>query len=103
MIVPNTVRRMALPVAAFVLVGTGAMLALPGSSEPDSTTTRQPTVVLVDSVSAGTPSLEVRSRAEVRDLEASARAEGALSSLDDIPAGVLSWGVCSIESQGVCS
>lgn len=89
MTIPYTVRRLALPLLAFGLVGAGTLAALPDNEKPTDASQKAPTVVVVDAMSAGTPSVEVRSRVEVRDIDVSARADGAFSSVNDIPDGVL--------------
>ena len=89
MTIPYTVRRLALSLLAFGLVGAGTLAALPDSEKPTDASQKAPTVVVVDAMSAGTPSIEVRSRVEVRDVDVSARADGAFSSVEQIPQGVL--------------
>lgn len=89
MTIPYTVRRLALSLLAFGLVGAGTLAALPDSEKPTDASQKAPTVVVVDAMSAGTPSIEVRSRVEVRDIDVSARADGAFSSVEQIPQGVL--------------
>lgn len=89
MTIPSGVKRLALPFTAFLLVGGGTLLALPEKSPDTGDARKEPTVVAVDAMTAGTPSLEVRSRVEIRDIDVSARADGALSSIDQIPDGVL--------------
>lgn len=75
---------------AFVCVGVGALLVLPRSGE-SSDRAVVPAVVVSDDVDGGASSDVVRSRAEVRLVDAAARAEGVFTSIDDIPDGVLAY------------
>lgn len=83
------IRRLAVPVTAFALVTGGALLALPDDNSSSDAAQKAPTVVVVDNVESGTPTDEVRKHVEVRQVDVSARADGAFASLDEIPAGVL--------------
>lgn len=89
MIIPHRLRRAALPGTAFVLVATGALLALPSGDDRADTTDRIPTVVASESIDAGTSTADLASRLEVIMVESSARAEGALESADQLPDGVV--------------
>lgn len=89
MIIPHRLRRAALPGAAFVLITTGALLALPSRDDGADNIDRVPTVVARDAIAAGTDTAEFVPRLEVRMLEPDARADGAFGSLEEIPDGVL--------------
>lgn len=83
-------QRYGLPVAAFLLVGLGTLVALP-TDDSAAGSGKLPTVVVVSDISAGTNANEVRSRVEVRQVASEDRASNALSSVDDIPNGVLAY------------
>lgn len=83
-------RRQAAAGLAFVCVGLGSLLVLPRSSE-GSVEVGVPAVVVADGVDEGASSDVVRARAEVRIVDEGARAEGAFTSVDDIPDGVLAY------------
>lgn len=87
--IPHRVRRLAVPVAAFALVAVGSAIALPDGEGTTDAGSRSPTVVATDSVAAGAPVDEVLRHVEVRQIESSSRAEGAFSSVEQIPDGVL--------------
>lgn len=85
----QSLKRFAPATLAFVLVAFGTLLVLPKNDEAANADERQPTLVLVRGVEAGTPASELVTDVEVKMLEPDARATGALSSLDEIPDGVL--------------
>lgn len=76
-------------IAAFVLVAVGTLIALPNDDTASSAEQRQPTLVLSVDVESGTPATDVAAHTEVKMIEVAARASGALSSLDEVPEGVL--------------
>ena len=81
-------KRFAPTALAFVLVGFGTLMVLP-DDEPTDDSRRLPTVVVTSDVESGTAAADLKPITEVRLLEADARATSALSSLDDLPEGVL--------------
>ena len=85
----QSLKRFAPATLAFVLVAFGTLLVLPKNDEAANADERQPTLVLVRGVEAGTSASELATDVEVKMLEPDARATGALSSLDEIPDGVL--------------
>lgn len=85
----RTLRRFVPPALAFLLVGFGTLLVLPDDDEIAEARQRFPTLVVTSDIESGTSATELRSNTEVRFLEADARALGALSSLDEVPEGVL--------------
>ena len=85
----QSLKRFAPATLAFVLVAFGTLLVLPKNDEAANADERQPTLALVRGVEAGTPASELVTDVEVKMLEPDARATGALSSLDEIPDGVL--------------
>lgn len=76
-------------VAAFLLVTAGTALALPRGGDGTTAASLVPTVVARAEIPAGTRSDEMRELVKLTGIPAGGRAEGALSSLDDIPDGVL--------------
>ena len=84
-------RRVGPALAAFVLVALGVLvLAGGGKGQANAdTTTLLPTVVAVSGIDAGTHTDALGSKVEVRMLPADARALGAVSSLAEVPEGVL--------------
>lgn len=74
---------------AFVLVAFGTLLVLPSNDETAKADLRRPTLVLSTDVESGTSTADLTAQVEVKMLEIDARASGALSSLDELPDGVL--------------
>ena len=89
MTLATTLRRHWVTVTAFFLVLLGTLAVVPRGDEKADATKRISTLVLTKALDEGTPAEAVRAAVEVRDLDPDARASGALSSLDEIPAGVL--------------
>ena len=85
----QSMKRFAPAVAAFVLVAFGTLMVLPKNDEAANADERQPTLVLVREVEAGTAVSDLVTAVDIKMLEAEARATGARSSLDDLPEGVL--------------
>ena len=84
-----TLRRHWVTVTAFFLVLLGTLAVVPRGDEKADATKRIPTLVVTKSLDDGSSAAIVRTAVEVRDLDPEARASGALSSLDEIPEGVL--------------
>lgn len=78
--------------AAFALVTIGTLIALPNDDSADAND-KVPTVVATATMSSGTDTSDVRTKVEIRDLDPSARAQGALTSIDEIPDGVIAIGL----------
>lgn len=74
---------------AFVLVAFGTLMVLPKNDDVVMADEREPVLVLTGDAEAGTPSADLVSAVEVKMFEAGARATGALTSLEDLPDGVL--------------
>jgi len=89
MTLATTLRRHWVTVTAFFLVLLGTLAVVPRGDEKADATKRISTLVLTKALDEGAPAEVVRAAVEVRDLDPEARATGALSSLDDIPEGVL--------------
>jgi len=85
----QSLKRFAPAVLAFVLVAFGTFMVLPKDDDVANADQRQPTLVLTADVETGTPVADLAADIEVRMLEADARATGAISSIDDLPEGVL--------------
>lgn len=85
----HSLKRFAPAALAFVLVAFGTLMVLPKNDEAANADERQPTLVLTQAVEAGTSSSDLTARVEVKMLEADARATGVLSSVEDLPEGVL--------------
>jgi hypothetical protein len=85
----QSLKRFAPAALAFVLVAFGTLMVLPKNDEAANADERQPTLVLTQAVEAGTSSSDLTARVEVKMLEADARATGVLSSVEDLPEGVL--------------
>lgn len=85
----RSLRRFAPAALAFVLVAFGTLMVLPDDDEVANADQRRPTLVVTVDAESGTPSTDLRDSVEVKMLESDARATGALSSLDDLPEGVL--------------
>ncbi len=84
-----SLRRHRVTIAAFFLVLIGTLAVVPRGDESATATEKIPTLVVTSAIAKGSSSALVRASVEVRDLDADARATGALSSLDEIPDGVL--------------
>lgn len=74
---------------AFVLVALGSLMILPKNDDVANADQRQPVLVLTGDVEAGTATADLVGLVDVKMLEADARATGALSSIDDLPEGVI--------------
>lgn len=83
-------RRVLPAVAVFGLVGVGVYAAVPGHEKKDAALV--PVVVASQQIAEGTPSGTVRGEVSVRMIPPGARASGALSSVSEIPDGVLAYG-----------
>lgn len=86
-------QRLALPALAFLLTAVGLFLLVGGDDGAAAPPVGIDTVVATASVPAGTTGSELAGLVDVRVIEASARATGALSSLDEIGEGVLVAGL----------
>lgn len=86
----HRLQRFGLPIVAFLLVGGGALAALP-RADSDPGGAMVPTLVAVSDMPAGMSVNDVRSRVEVREVASDDRVPNALASLDDIPSGVLAY------------
>lgn len=84
-----SLRRHRVTIAAFFLVLIGTLAVVPRGDESATATEKIPTLVVTSAIAKGSSSALVRASVEVRDLDVAARATGALSSLDEIPDGVL--------------
>lgn len=84
-----SLRRHRVTIAAFFLVLIGTLAVVPQGDESATATEKIPTLVVTSAIAKGSSSALVRASVEVRDLDVAARATGALSSLDEIPDGVL--------------
>lgn len=84
-------QRLGLPVAAFLLVGIGTLTLLSNSSSSSGGSQRKPTLVAVTEMAAGSSASEIRTHVEIREIAESDRVANALSSLDEIPDGVLAY------------
>lgn len=84
-------RRFGLPILAFVLVGVGSLVALSGNEHSDASVRRVATLVAIADIPAGTSAADLRAKVEVREIAADDRVASALSSVDDIPDGVLAY------------
>lgn len=89
MIDRSLVRKAAPAAAAFSIALVGIFFLVPRDDKADEQLV--PVVVATRSLSDGTTTNAVRNGAEVRMVAASARAEGALGSLDSFPDGVLAY------------
>ena len=87
--IPSMIRRNLPAVGAFVLVTLGSLLVSPGGDGGAEADPRLPTVVAIAPIPKGALSTEIESSVEVRLVAPEARAEGALSSLEEIPQGVV--------------
>lgn len=84
-----SLRRHWVTIAAFFLVLIGTLAVIPRGDESATASEKMPTLVVTGDLVKGSSSALVRASVEVRDLDVAARATGALSSLDEIPEGVL--------------
>ena len=91
--IPPRVRRLAPAAIAFTLVALGAAAALPTSGESAAERPRVAVLVASASLRSGAPATDVARSAEVRMVDESLVAEGALTALDQIPDGVLAFPV----------
>lgn len=89
MTLATTLRRHWVTVTAFFLVLLGTLAVVPRGDESAVATERLPTLVVTAALESGSSTDLVRSAVEVRDLDPEARATGALSSIEEIPEGVL--------------
>ena len=85
----QSLRRFTPAALAFVLVALGSLMVLPKNDDVANADQRQPVLVLPGDVEAGTSTADLVALVDVKMLEADARATGALSSIDDLPEGVL--------------
>lgn len=85
----QSLKRFTPAVLAFVLVALGSLMILPKNDDVANADQRQPVLVLTGDVEAGTATADLVALVDVKMLEADARATGALSSIDDLPEGVL--------------
>lgn len=85
----QSLRRFTPAALAFVLVALGSLMVLPKNDDVANADQRQPVLVLTGDVEAGTSTADLVALVDVKMLEADARATGALSSIDDLPEGVL--------------
>ncbi|MEY4223210.1 MAG: hypothetical protein RIS33_144 [Actinomycetota bacterium] len=86
--VKSIVKRATAPAVAFVCVGAGGLLLVP---RDESNEEKLPTLVAASDIADGTDAARVRGRVEVRMLPPEARVNGALTSADEIPDGVLAY------------
>lgn len=86
--ITSKIKRATAPAVAFVCVGAGGLLLVPGDEASEE---RLPTLVAASDIVDGTDATRVRSRVEVRMLPPDARANGVLTSADEIPDGVLAY------------
>jgi hypothetical protein len=87
--IPPRVRRLAPAGIAFTLVALGAATALPSKGDSREEEMRVAVLVASKSLRTGASASDVARLAEVRMVDGSLVAEGALTSLDQIPEGVL--------------
>ena len=87
-------RTVAPAIGAFSLVAVGTLIALP-DDQSGKTPDLVPTVVATAVVEAGSSSNLLRNHVEVRDIAPSARADGALTSIEQIPDGVVTYDIVS--------
>lgn len=88
-------RRVGPALAAFVLVALGVVVLAGGGRSPADATSEAlvPTVVASSAIEAGTRTDALSSRVEVRMVAVDARAQGAVTSVAELPVGVLSSSV----------
>jgi len=87
--IPQKLKKMAPAFTAFILVGGGTLLILPNQSSDNSGDDLVPTVIMKTFVEAGTTTKDVALSVEITEIPKAARANGALSSLNQLPQGVL--------------
>jgi hypothetical protein len=87
--IPQKIKRMAPAFTAFILVGGGTLLILPNQSSDNSGDDLVPTVIMKTFIEAGTTTKDVALSVEITEIPEAARANGALSSLNQLPQGVL--------------
>jgi hypothetical protein len=87
----NHVKRFLPAGIAFIMVGLGAYIGLSHASSANAKEHLVPTLMLKVAHSAGTQWDVVRADAQVKMIPDTSRADGALSSLDEIPKGVLAY------------
>lgn len=87
--ISSTIRRNLPAIGAFVLVTLGSLLVIPGGDGGAAADPRLPTVVAIAPIPKGALSTEITASVEVRLVAPEARAEGALSSVEEIPQGVV--------------
>lgn len=85
------IQRIGLPIAAFLLVGIGTLTLLSNGSSSSTGSERKPTLVAVADIAAGSMAADIRAHVEIRQIAESDRVANALSSLDEIPNGVLAY------------
>jgi hypothetical protein len=74
---------------AFILIAVGTVVLINAQESSVASLDRVPTLVLTERVEQGTNSVNLVSLIEIRQLEPEARPEGALSSIEELPEGVL--------------
>ncbi len=84
-------RRLGIPLAAGLLVTIGALALISSPANSDTTADLNliDTVVAVRPIEAGTSTDDLDGLVEIRQLPAQARANGALTNIDQLPAGTL--------------
>lgn len=86
--VPSTVRKFAPSVGAFVLVCAGALMLLP-QNDASKASSDVTVVIVTRALPEGTPSADVRDSLATRTIPAEAAVQGALTSVAQVPDGVL--------------
>jgi hypothetical protein len=74
---------------AFILIAVGTVVLINARESSVASLDRVPTLVLTERVEQGTNSVNLVSLIEIRQFEPEARPEGALSSIEELPEGVL--------------
>lgn len=84
-------KHLGMPLAAGVLVTVGALALTSGAADSGSATgpVLIDTLVATRPIEAGTPTDELAGSVEVRELPADARADGALTNIDQLPDGTI--------------
>jgi hypothetical protein len=87
----DRMRRLGIPLAAGLLVTIGAfaLISSPANSDTTADLNLIDTVVAVRPIEAGTSTDDLDGLVEIRQLPAQARANGALTNIDQLPAGTL--------------
>lgn len=87
----DRMRRLGIPLAAGLLVTIGALALISSPANSDTTADLNliDTVVAVRPIEAGTSTDDLDGLVEIRQLPAQARANGALTNIDQLPAGTL--------------